>query len=317
MKPFDKVDATTLADATAALTKYNGSAFVIAGGTSLLDALKRETLAVYPQALVNIKGITSLSYIKEDSGFLKIGALTRLADIWTNTTVQSKYAALASAAHAVGVPQLRNMGTIGGNISQLVRCWYFRASGNRFPCTRKGGSVCYALTGNNRYHSIFGALSGCVAVNPGDTAPVLVAMNANIVTTKKTMTADKFFGFAVPGSTTLDKDEIITEIQIPTPLAGVKTAFVKFAERKALDFPVVNCAAMIGAGDARICLNAVYNTPYRVTQAETLVKGQTITDTLADSAGTAAVQNAVALANNKWKIPIAKAMVKRAILACK
>ncbi len=178
------------------------------------------------------------------------------------------------------------------------------------------------MAGDNRYHSIFGMVKACFAVNPSDTAPALVAMNASIVTNQRTIPAEKFWDMVVPGSTTLAAGEIVTEIQVPTPASGVKSAFIKFAIRKSIDFPIVNCAAMIGAGSARICLNAVYNKPYRATAAETSITGQTITTASADAAGTAGVASAVALAasgsnpGNKYKIQIAKTMVKRAILAC-
>ena len=177
--------------------------------------------------------------------------------------------------------------------------------------------MCYAMAGDNRYHSIFGAVKACVAVNPSDIAPALIALNASIVTTKQTIPAEKFWTVAIPGSTVLAADEIVTEIQVPTPAAGVKSAFIKFAIRKSIDFPVVNCAAAISSMDARICLNAVHNNPYRVTKAEDAIKGQPITDTLAETAGTAAVHGSMALAKNTYKIQIAKTLVKRTILACK
>ena len=155
-------------------------------------------------------------------------------------------------------------------------------------------------------------------MNPSDTAPALVALNAKIKTNKRLIEAEKFWEMAVPGSTILAADEIVTEIQAPAPAAGVKSAFMKFAIRKSIDFPIVNCAAMIGGKDARICLNAVHNRPYRAVQAEEAIKGKTIDEANADAAGAAAVASAKALSGdrNKWKIPIAKAMVKRAILAC-
>ncbi len=188
---------------------------------------------------------------------------------------------------------------------------------NRFDCIRKGGNMCFAMAGENRYHSIFGAIKACVAVNPSDTAPALVALNAKIVTTKQTIDAENFWDVAIPGSTVLAKDEIVKEIQIPTPASGTKTAFLKFALRSSIDFPIVNCAAAISGSDARICLNAVYNKPYRATKAEEAIKGKTIDEASAETAGTAAVSGAVALSKNKWKIQVAKTMVKRAILACK
>ena len=159
---------------------------------------------------------------------------------------------------------------------------------------------------------------GCVAVNPSDLAPALVALDATIVTTKRAIEAEEFWA-ADNGinPTVLDNDEIVTEIQVPKPAAGGRSAFVKFALRKSVDFPIVNCAAAIGGGTARICLNAVYNRPYRVTKAEATISGKIINIANAEAAGTAAVSDAIALPYNKFKIQIAKAMVKQAILACK
>ena len=161
------------------------------------------------------------------------------------------------------------------------------------------------MAGDNRYHSIFGAVKMCLAVNPSDTAPALVALNAKIKTNKRLIEAENFWEMTVPGSTILAADEIVTEIQIPTPAAGCKSAFIKFAIRKSIDFPIVNCAAMIGDGDARICLNAVYNKPYRALKAEEAIKGKKIDEDNADAAGAAAVASAKALPGdrNKWKIP--------------
>jgi xanthine dehydrogenase YagS FAD-binding subunit len=173
------------------------------------------------------------------------------------------------------------------------------------------------MAGENRFHSIFGAVKACVAVNPSDTAPALVALNASIKTNKRTIAAEEFWDVAIPGSTVLAADEIVTEIQIPAPASGVKSAFIKMALRTSIDFPIVNCAAAIGGGDARICLNAVYNKPYRATKAEDAIKGKTIDAANAEAAGTAAVSGAAALAYNKWKIQVAKGVVKKTILACK
>jgi xanthine dehydrogenase YagS FAD-binding subunit len=314
MKKVTHVNAATLNEAATALN--SGNAAIFAGGTDLLDIFKGYVLPELPDELVNIKTIPSLEYIKEEGGMLKIGAATRLADIAKSSIVQANYAALSEAAHKVASPEIRNLGTLGGNICQYNRCWYFRAEHNGFDCIRKGGNMCYAVVGDNRYHSIFGAINACFAVNPSDTAPALVALNARIVTNKQTIDAENFWGYAVPGSTVLAADEIVTEIQIPTPASGVKSAFRKFALRKSIDFPIVNCAAMIGAGDARICLNAVYNTPYRATGAENAIKGQPINDANATTAGTAAVASAQALPMNAYKIQIAKTLVKRTILDC-
>jgi len=315
-KRFEHVDAKTIDEAASILRA--GKAAVISGGTDLLGTMRFEVLPNYPDVVVNLKSIPGLDYIREDAGVLKIGALTRLEDIAKNPLIQTRYTALAEGAHRTATPHIREMGTLGGNICQLNRCWYFRIPDNRFHCIRKGGKMCYAMVGDNRYRSIFGAVNMCLAVNPSDTAPALVALNARIKTNKRLIEAEKFWEMTVPGSTVLAADEIVTEIQIPSPAAGVKSAFMKFAIRKSIDFPIVNCAAMIGGGNARICLNAVHNKPYRALPAEEAIKGKSINEANADAAGAAAVASAKALPGdrNKWKIPIAKAMVKRAILAC-
>jgi xanthine dehydrogenase YagS FAD-binding subunit len=315
-KKFAHIDAKSIEEASSILRA--GNAAVISGGTDLLGAMRFEILPTYPEVVVNLKSIPGIDYIKEEGGMLKIGALTRLEDIAKSDLVRTKYSALAEGAHRTATPHIREMGTIAGNICQMTRCWYFRIPDNRFYCFRKGGKTCYAMAGDNRYHSIFGAVNYCLAVNPSDSAPALVALNAKIKTSKRLIDAEQFWDMKVPGSTVLAADELVAEIQVPTPAAGVKSSFIKFAIRKSIDFPIVNCAAMIGAGEARICLNAVYNKPYRTVEAEKLIKGKTINEDIADEAGAAAVASARALPGdrNKWKIPIAKAMVKRSILAC-
>jgi xanthine dehydrogenase YagS FAD-binding subunit len=316
LNKFAHINAKTVEEAVALLRQ--GNAVANAGGTDLLGTLRFEVLPTYPEVLVNLKTIPGLDYIREEGGVLKIGALTRLHDIAGNGTVRAGYTALAQAASRVGTPHIREMGTLAGNLCQMTRCWYFRKENNRFHCLRKGGKTCYAMSGDNRYHSIFGAVRMCLAVNPSDTAPAIVALNGKIRTSKRLIEAEKFWDAAIPGSTVLEPDEIVTEIQIPAPAQGVKSGFMKFALRKSIDFPIVNCAAAVGGGGARICLNAVYNKPYRAFGAEKAIEGKKIDADTADAAAAAAVSEARALPGdkNKWKIPIAKAMVKRAILAC-
>jgi xanthine dehydrogenase YagS FAD-binding subunit len=313
-KKFAHINARTVDEAAAILQR--GKAALMAGGTDLLGTMRFEVLPEYPEIVVNLKSIPGLDSIKEESGMLKIGALTRLDDIAGSKIIQTKYSALAEAAHRTATPHIREMGTIAGNICQLTRCWYFRTPDNRFNCLRKGGSQCFGMMGENRYHSIFGVMKNCVAVNPSDTAPALVALNAKIKTNKRIIEAEKFWDRGTSSSTILAADEIVTEIQVPVPAPGVKSAFIKFAIRKSIDFPIVNCAAALGAGNARICLNAVHAIPYRAIAAEESIRGKVIDEANADAAGAAAIMNAAALKYNKWKIPIAKAMVKRAILAC-
>ena len=321
MKAFEHINAKSIDEASAILS--GGNAVVNAGGTDLVGALRFQILNDYPEKVVNLKSIPGLDYIKEESGVLKIGAMTRLEDIAASDVVKSKYSALAQAADRTASPHIREQGTIAGNICQMNRCWYFRKPDNRFFCIRKGGNMCFAMAGDNRYHSIFGAVNACIAVNPSDTAPALVALNATIKTNKRDIPAEDFWAVAIPGSTVLEEDEIVTEIQVPAPPSGAKSAFFKTAIRKSIDFPIVNCAAMISGSDARICLNAVYNKPYRATKGEDAIKGKTINEENADAAAEAALSEANGLpgrADNpgtKYKIQIAKAMVKRSILACK
>jgi len=319
MKPITHVNARTVAEATAAL---GPKAQAVGGNTDLLGYLKAMVSPNSPEKLVNLKTIPGMAYIKEESNLLKIGALTTLTEIAESSLINSKYTVLAQAAHKVGTPQLRNQGTIAGNICQKIRCWYYRGDHNAFSCLRKNPQgLCYALTGDNRYHSIFGAVNGCVAVSPSDTAPALLALTASIVTSKRTIPAAEFFAASGEKTTVLADDEIVTEIQVPAPAAGTKSAYQKFALRKSIDFPIVGAAVVISASDARICLAGVHNLPRRVTAAEDAIKGKAINVANAEAAGAAAVTGANALPatqgpGNKYMLQIAKVMVKRAILAC-
>ena len=319
MNLFTHINVTTEAEATAALAK--GKTQVIAGGTDILCYLRSMCSPNPPETLVNIKTIPDMAYIKEEGGMLKIGALTTLTAIAKSSVVGGNYAALAQAALSAASPELRNVGTIGGNICQKPRCLYYRFEFNEFPCLRKDPSgICYALLGVDKDCSIFGAAEGCVAVCPSDTAPTLVALKGKIVTSKKTWEAADFFVIKGEQINSLDADEIVTEIQVPTPAAGTKSAYKKFAFRKAIDFPVVSCAAVITSSGgtvtaASIVLGGVHNSPRKASEAETSITGEAIDATTAEAAGTAATTGAVALNKNKYKIQLAKAMVKRALLA--
>jgi xanthine dehydrogenase YagS FAD-binding subunit len=321
MKNFAHINARSLDEAVTALQRYGKRAAIIAGGTDLLGKMKDEILPAYPEALVNIKTIPGLNLIEEKKGTLSIGALTRLEDIAIDARIIDGYPALAEAARRTASTHLREMGTIGGNICQDIRCWYYRNQNNRFACLRKGGGRCYAIDGDNRYHSIFGGSveQGCYAVHPSDTAPALIALDATIKTSRRSIKAEDFFQVSVAKTTVLDDDEIVTEIQVPKP-AGT-SAFVKFALRKAIDFPIVNCAAMVTVSKkkvtaARICLNAVYVKPYRATAAEDAMKGKAINEANAEAAGAAAVSGTRPMPYNAYMVQIAKTMVKRAILGC-
>jgi xanthine dehydrogenase YagS FAD-binding subunit len=213
------------------------------------------------------------------------------------------------------------MGTLGGNLCQDIRCWYYRSPNNRFPCLRKSGGRCYALTGDDRYHSIFGGSveEGCIAVHPSDTAPALIALNARIKTSRRMISAQQFFHVDEGKTTVLEDDEIVTEIHVPQP-AG-RSAFAKFALRKAIDFPIVNGAAMleVQAGmvsAAQICLNAVYVIPYKATLAEQALIGKPLDEVSAQAAADAVVSNARPRNRNRFMVEITRALVKKLVLAC-
>jgi xanthine dehydrogenase YagS FAD-binding subunit len=318
MQKFAFKNTESVADAVSLLK--SGNAAVLAGGTDILNLLKTEALSKSPEVLVNIKNIPGLDTIRKDAGGLKIGALTRVSALASSELIKAEYPALAEAAGSIAAPAIRNMATIAGNLCQEVQCWYFRRSfltGNTFDCLRKGGKQCYAVSGDNRYHAIFGS-KGCFAVCPSDIAIVLTALEATIITSKRSILIGDFFE---PLGNVLDSDEIIAGIDVPVLPPGTKQKFLKFTIRPVLDFSIVSAAAVIATNndrvtDSRIVLGAVAPTPYRATGAEDSVKGKMIDESTAEKAAVEAVRDAKPLSKNKYKVQIAKTLVKRAILAC-
>jgi xanthine dehydrogenase YagS FAD-binding subunit len=324
MKKFIHFNARSVEEAQSLLKRFQGRASLIAGGTDLLGILKDQVLPRYPEAVINLKTIPGLDFIRtEAEGGLTIGALTRLEDVAGHPMIKERFAALARAAARTASPHIRAMGTLAGNLCQDIRCWYYRMPDNRFPCLRKGGGRCYALLGDNRYHSIFGGTveEGCYAVHPSDTAPALTVLKAEIRTNKRTLALEDFFQVGVSKTTVLEADEIVLEIFLPLPEGGTQSAFLKFALRKSIDFPIVNCAAAVRVRDqkieqARICLNAVHVKPYRPREAEEAVLGKALNEETAERAGELAVAWARPLKHNGYMVQIARALVKRTLLAC-
>jgi len=324
MIKFKHFDASTIEEAVALLSKFEGRAKVIAGGTDIIGLYKDNVLPKPYEALINIKNVPGLESMKEEGGVLKLGALVRLEDIGHNPTIKERYTALALSARYAASPHIREMGTIGGNVCQNSRCWYYRCSGNRFPCARKGGDECFAGEGDNRYHSIFGDVKDCLAVNPSDTLPALIALGAKAITSKRTLDVVNMFPEKdATRMTILDDDEIITKFQIPEPVERMKSSWKKFAIRKSIDFPIVNCACAVVTNEdntieeANICLNAVYYKPYVPTRAANYLKGKVLDEETAETTGEAAVWGAKPLAMNEYKIHIAKGLVKQTLLACR
>ena len=310
MNKITHYNATSLDDAVKHLT---ATAEVIAGGTDLYGTLKAMCLPKPPDTIVNLKSIAGINYIKEENNMLKLGPLATLTAIAESPVVQGKWSSLAQAAGRVASPSLRNMGTIAGNMCQRSRCWYFRAEHDAFLCFRTGGETCFGVAGDNRYLAIMGGQL-CFQSFPSDTGVALCALNANIVTTQQTIAARDFW--VVLGNK-LKAGEIIKEIQVPAPAAGTKQAFVKYADRKSIDFATASCAVVLTATDAVIYMGAVGPLPIRANTAEDLIKGKPVDAAAAQAAADEALKRAVPQSMNRHKIQIAKTIVKRTLLAAK
>ncbi len=320
MKRFTHIQAESLEHAVQCLQEQ--SSYVVAGGSDLMGCLKDSLWMEYPEAIINLKSIEGLSYIKEENGILEIGGLTTLTEVAESQIVKDFAPALAEAARKTASPLLRNIGTIAGNICQENRCWYYRYPnklGGRIDCIRKGGKKCLAVPGEHRYHSIFGAVKGCIAVNPSDTAPALIALKADIKTTKRIIPADEFFSAANgKGSTILDKDEIVVAIIVSEKYS--RSIFQKIALRKSIDFAIINCAIAVkeSAGkvqEIRICLNGVHNNPRRCVEVEEALIGESLTHNVVKEVCELVTKDAKPLIQNVYKVQMAKTIVHDCLLA--
>jgi xanthine dehydrogenase YagS FAD-binding subunit len=248
MRPFEHVNAGTVKEACKLLAKYDGRAVLNAGGTDLLGTLKGENLFDYPEAVVNIKTIAGLDKIVESKGALRIGALTKLSAIVNSPLLNERYPGLAEAARTVATPQIRNAATLGGNLCQDVRCWYYRYPrhiGGPILCARKGKAPCLAVKGDNRYHALMGAKK-CFAVCPSDTAVALAALDAQIRIAgpegERKIAVTDFFN---PLGNSLGRGEMVTGVEVPSVEEESKQAFLKFTLRKPVDFAIVSVATVI------------------------------------------------------------------------
>lgn len=312
-------NARTIDEAVSLLDEHK-EAKIIAGGVDLTRLMRNEVVA--PKVLVNIETIADLAYITEDTKGLKIGTLTTIKDIETSAMIRDEYNLLTQAARSVAAPTLRNMITIGGNLCQDVRCWYYTRSpitGRSFFCYRKGGTHCYAVAGDNRHHAIFG-VNGCHATFSSDMAPALLALEARVKivspSEERIIPLEELY---TPLGNTLKPNELITELQVPAPRLSTRQRYLKSRLRKAIDPAITSVAAAITteAGrviDAKIVLGAVAPCPYRSIEVEEVLKGKMITESLAQVAARAAVSKATPLSMNAYKVPITEALVNRAII---
>jgi xanthine dehydrogenase YagS FAD-binding subunit len=321
MKTFRHVNARTLDEAWGLLETHGTRARLNAGGTDLLGALKDGILADAPELVINLKGIPGLDSIGEDADGFRIGALTRLSHIQASPLIRAKVPLLAEAARSVATPQLRNMGTLGGNLCQEVRCWYYRypaSVGGPIRCLRKGSGPCLAFKGDNRYHALLGGRR-CYAVCPSDMAVALAALDGVVRIARKGAEREVAVrDFYTPLATVLEPGEIVTEVRLPRPPEGSAQRFVKFAARKALDFAVVSAAAVVSSqdgvcADVRIALGAVAPGPVRATAAEDGLRGRPLNDATAAGAAETALALAKPLSKNAYKIDVAKALVRRGL----
>ena len=324
MKSFKHFNAKSVREAVTLLKSHRGKARIIAGGTDLIGVLKDNILPSYPGAIVNIKTIPGLDRIAANAGGLKVGALTRLTEIARSQEVEKRFRVLAEAAKAVGTPHLRSMATIGGNLCQQVRCWYYRYPhhmGGRMICRRKGKGPCFAINGDNRYNAIWGAKT-CFAVCPSDIAIALAALEARIkvVGLDGTRLVSISDFFTPLGNSLNQQDEMITEVRIPNPAQGCRQAYLKFTLREPVDFAIASVASVIHVKDgvcteARIALGGVAPTPLRARGAEQVIRGRPLNAATAQEAARAAVSGTRVLSGNAYKVEIIKVLVKRALLS--
>ena len=321
MPTFQLYQPTSVADAQKLLEQHESDALVLAGGLDSMDWLKDRIRK--PKAVVDLSGIEELKGIRETSDGVRIGAMTTLTEVAQNPVIRQKYGVLAQAAELVASPQIRNQGTIGGNVSQDTRCWYYRAG---WPCYRAGGNICYADTpvGRNREHAILHA-ERCVAVNPSDTAPALIALDAKFVLStpkgEQVIDAEDYFigpDLDITRMNILRPGSLLTEIRIPSAWGGAEFYFEKVRDRNVWDFPLMNVASAIKASggtvqDSRIAVNAVAARPLRLKMVEDAVRGKPRNAATAEAAGKLAVQGAIPLQFNAYKIPLMRNLVKRSI----
>jgi xanthine dehydrogenase YagS FAD-binding subunit len=321
MPAFELFQPTSVDDALTLVERHGSDAWIMAGGLDTFDWLKDRSKRT--NVVIDLSQLSELRGIKERDGGLEIGALTTLTEVVRHPVVKEKFGLLMEAAELVASPQIRNQGTLGGNVSQDTRCWYYRSG---WSCYRAGGNICYADTPTaiNREHAILQA-DRCVAVSPSDTAPALIALDAQMVIRsrggERVVNAQDYFvgpGVDITRMTVLRPGELLTAIRIPATWAGAQFYFEKVRDRQVWDFPLVNVASALKASGGtitamRIAVGAVAATPLRLDRVEAAVAGKPRNEETADMAGRMAVEGAQPLRYNGYKVPLMRNLVKRAI----
>jgi xanthine dehydrogenase YagS FAD-binding subunit len=321
MPAFELFQPANTEDALGLLHRYGGDAWVMAGGLDSFDWLKDRIKR--PSVVVDLSQAKDLTGIRPFNGGLEIGAATTLTEVVRHPLVREKFSILSTGAEAAASPQIRNQGTIGGNVSQDTRCWYYRGG---WKCYRAGGNICFADTPTaiNREHAILGA-DRCVAVNPSDTAPALIALDAKMVIRssrgERVVNAEDYFigpGTDITRMTVLRPGDLLTAIRIPADWAGAHFYFEKVRDRNVWDFPLVNVAsaAVFSGGTIeriRIAVNGVAAHPLRLKKVEDAVRGKPRDEATAEMAGRLAIEGAEPLRYNGYKVPLMRNLVKRSI----
>ena len=322
MKAFTNANPRDLTHALTIIrqTQEAGRSAAVAGGGSDLLGLMKERL-VTPDVLVNLKTIKGLDQVKPQQGVIVIGGLITLDELANHPLVRRRYPALAEAAESVATPQIRNVGTLAGNICQRPWCWYYR---NGFNCLKNGGTVCYSVAGENEFHAIFGGGPSYI-VHPSDTAPALVALDATFHIAgpfgQRTVAAADFFTLPTVDAArenVLKDNEVLTAVVLPAARASVRSTYYKVLDREAWTHAVVSAAVVLDMNkdvcrSARVVLGGVAPIPWRLPEVEKLLAGKWISPELAAKAGAAAVAGARPLAQNGYKVPMTEAMVRRTI----
>ena len=320
LPPFAYVRAQSLSDATQQLRTEGAK--VSAGGTDLLGCLRDEVFEC--SKMVSISGLDQLKGITElRDGGLRIGALTTIAEVASHPLVSERYTALSQAATEVASPQLHNQGTIGGNICQRPRCWYFRGE---FHCLRMGGNTCYAIAGESDYHAVLGG-DRCYIVHPSDTAPALLALEARLQIARgrgsRTVSMEEFFvtpNRDVTRENVLEPNDIVTDIVLPPPAAGLRSSYRKVRARGSWDFALASVALALRfeggrVADARVVWGGAAPVPWRSRAVEAVIVGEALTPQVAARAAEAALGRARPLRKNGYKIPLFKGMIEEELLA--
>ena len=324
MKSFTNVNPRDVQNAVTLLAdarRDGHSASIVGGGSDLLGMVKEHLVS--PDVLVNLKAIQGLDRVTEQSGRVHIGGLITLDALSRDPMIRSRYAVLAEAAGSVGTPQIRNVGTLAGNVCQRPWCWYYR---NGFPCLKNGGTMCYSASGENQLHAIFGGGPSYI-VHPSDTAPALVALDAQFHITgpsgNRVVPAADFFTLPrvdFKRENVLAADELLVAVELPASRRNTRGTYHKVMDREAWTHAVVS-AAIVLEMEKQICrsacivLGGVAGIPWRLPKVEQMLAGRRITPDLAARAGEAAVEGARPLAKNAYKIPLTKSVVKRTILS--